>query len=211
MLGVLFALIVRNPKLYPAVSRIRFRFLMVILILTLYLFWPLSHTLLGIVFSQSGLEIAKTYISLTVFILLVVAVTAERDGWINKVLLTPLLRRIGDLSYFAYLFHLAVFLLVSWIFEAAFRHSLRFASYADDSSHVCFGGNLFQIYRNTVYLLRASMEVLILGGFADAIVVSMIQQIACCRRSVGMRKINFTKSPVSTTDPDRSDKEADKQ
>lgn len=116
MLGVLFALIVRNPKLYPAVSRIRFRFLMVILIFTLYLFWPLSHTLLGIVFSSSGLEIAKTYISFTAFIMLIAAITVEKNGWISKLLANPVLRRIGDLSYFDYLFHIAVFLFVSWIF-----------------------------------------------------------------------------------------------
>lgn len=144
MLGVLLALIVRNPKLYQLLLKIRLRFLLASLIFVLYVVWPLSHTLLGIVFNPHGLEIAKTYISFTAFIMLIAAVTAERNGWISKFLANPVLRRIGDLSYFVYLFHIAVFLFVSWIF-----------------------GTIGKQPFDTVYVLRFTLTILVTFALAE--------------------------------------------
>lgn len=118
MMGVAIAIVFRSKRGFEILSRYRFK-------LIFPLFFGLLFGVLGMqailqqTFPTSQLNplvLGYTVLCLICGLLVLSAVLTNQNSYLSKILSTSFLRKMGELSYFIYLFHILVYCLVHWQF-----------------------------------------------------------------------------------------------
>jgi len=116
MIGVLIAILLRAPKSSTLIER-HGRSLIIgvfgILTICLSIFNYLVLKNLPIL-SENPFIFVFTFLSLIYGLLLILAVISTSESLMSRMLCNRFLRKIGELSYFIYLFHMGIYLFVHW-------------------------------------------------------------------------------------------------
>jgi len=117
MMGVLIAILLRSPKPSILIERYRLKLVIpVLLVLLMVLFivykfslnaWPK--------FAGNQWILGSPMFSLLYGSLIILAVSAKPKHLLSKFLCNNLLRKIGQLSYFIFLFHVGINIFVRWL------------------------------------------------------------------------------------------------
>ncbi|MBX7170221.1 MAG: acyltransferase [Pyrinomonadaceae bacterium] len=116
MMGVLIAILFRSKRSLEKILKYRHKLIFPIF-LSLFFVWS-AGILIAYYYSLTLTDIVAT-LGLTILCLIfgymvISAVIAKSGGWLSRFLSFKPLRKIGEVSYFIYLFHIGIYLFIHW-------------------------------------------------------------------------------------------------